>query len=100
VVARSLSEAEKMRRVPGIVYVDGPVGRRAHVEGTGLDVFEIIKVYQCVAGDTAKLAAVYDWLTPAQLQVAIEFYRLFPAEIDERLERECRVWQKRFGASA
>ncbi len=32
-----LIEALKMRRVPGIVMVDGPTGRRAVVAGSGLD---------------------------------------------------------------
>jgi ribbon-helix-helix CopG family protein len=31
-----LTEALKMRRVPGIVMVDGPTGRRAVVAGSGL----------------------------------------------------------------
>jgi hypothetical protein len=33
-----LSEAEKMRRVQGIDYVDGATDRHAHVTGSGSDV--------------------------------------------------------------
>ena len=39
------TEAEKMRRVPGIVFADGPTGRRARITGTGIDVFELISGY-------------------------------------------------------
>jgi len=37
-----LNEALKMRRCPGILFADGPTGRRARVAGTGLDVWEVI----------------------------------------------------------
>ncbi len=99
-VARSLSEAEKMRQMPGIVYVDGPAGRRAHVDGTGLDVFEIIKTYCNLGRDAAALDAVYDWLAPEQVQAALSFYDRFPAEVDQRLELERQVWTQRFGTNS
>ncbi len=99
-VVRSLSEAEKMRQVPGIVYVDGSAGRRAHVEGTGLDVFEIIKTYCNLDRDAAVLGAVYDWLTPQQVQTALTFYDRFPVEVDQRLELERQVWTERFGRNS
>ena len=99
-VARSLTEAEKMRQVPGIVYVDGLAGRRAAIDGTGLDVFELIKTYKNIGDDPEGLASVYDWLTPEQIQAALTFYRLFPAEIDARLHREHEVWVRRFGSAS
>ena len=34
-----LAEAAKMRRCPGVVFADGPSGRRARVEGTGIEVW-------------------------------------------------------------
>ncbi|MBA2345920.1 MAG: hypothetical protein H0V83_12655, partial [Rubrobacter sp.] len=37
-----LREALRMRRVPGIVFVDGLDSRRAAVAGTGLEVWEIV----------------------------------------------------------
>jgi len=40
----ALSEAEKLRRVPGISFMDEPTGRCANVEGTGLGVWEIIEI--------------------------------------------------------
>jgi uncharacterized protein (DUF433 family) len=98
-VVRTGSEAEKTRRVPGVVFVDGPAGRRPHVEGSGLDVFEVIKTYHKVRGDEARLAAAYDWLAPHQLEAALRFYRLFPAEIDAWLAVEAAVTPERVRAA-
>lgn len=44
--AETLTEAEKMARVPGIYYMDGATGRRACIVGTGLDVWELISIYK------------------------------------------------------
>ncbi len=85
--ARVLSEQEKMRQVPGIVYMDGALGRRAHVAGTGCDVFEVIKDWR-LHHDMTRLAAGFDWFTPEQLDAALRFYALFPGEIDARLKLE------------
>jgi uncharacterized protein (DUF433 family) len=89
--AKQLSEAEKMRRVPGIVFADGPCGRRARIAGTGLDVFEIIEGYQSVGKDLKRLRIAYHWLTPDQLQAALDYYAAFPEEIDARLAEERAV---------
>jgi uncharacterized protein (DUF433 family) len=35
-----------MRTVPGILFADGPTGRRAVVAGTRLDVWEVIAAWQ------------------------------------------------------
>ena len=80
-----------MRRAPGIVFVDGPAGRRAVVAGTGLDVWEIVATSKQCDGDYDKLRRSYDWLTEPQLRAALGFYELYPEEIDGRLERE-RSW--------
>lgn len=86
-----LSEAETMQKVPGIVFVDGPAGRRAHVAGTGLDVFEVINVFRTCGEDRAATAEALDSLTPGELRVAFQYYEAFPAEIDERLAQEEEV---------
>ncbi len=36
VIKEMLEMALRMQRFPGIVYVEGPAGRRAHIAGTGL----------------------------------------------------------------
>jgi uncharacterized protein (DUF433 family) len=84
----TLSEAEKMRRVPGIGFMDGALGRRAHMAGSGIDVWEVIKTYRNLDWDYASLVEYYDWLTPAQVHAALDYYYAFPEEIDERLALE------------
>jgi len=86
-----LGEALKMRRAPGVVFVDGPAGRRAVVAGTGLDVWEVAATWKRCDGDYEKLRREYDWLTEPQLRAALAYYKLYPSEIDTRLERE-RSW--------
>ena len=83
-----LADALKMRRVPGIVMVDGPTGRRAVVAGSGLDVWEIIATWQACERDEQQLAENYPWLTTPQLRAALAYYELYPDEIDQRLDRE------------
>jgi len=86
-----LTEAIRMRRAPGIVFADGPAGRRAVIAGTGVDVWEVVAVWQETGEDPEELQANFDWLTEPQLRAAISYYLQFPADIDARLERE-REW--------
>lgn len=86
-----LSEGVRMRRSPGILFADGPAGRRAVVAGTGLDVWEIVRTWRESGEDYAETRANYPWLSEAQIRAALAYYELYPTEIDERLERE-RAW--------
>ena len=83
-----LREAVRMRRVPGIVFIDGPTGRRAAIGGTGLDVWEVSSTHKSVGGDRDRLRRSYEWLTERQLEAALGYYALYPEEIDARIERE------------
>lgn len=85
-----LSEAVRMRRVPGVVFVDGRTGRRPMVAGTGLDVWELIATWHALSRDEAQFHAAYDWLTDAQRRAALNYYALYPDEIDRRLAAEER----------
>lgn len=87
-VLELIDEGIRMRRAPGIVFMDGPAGRRAVVAGTGLDVWEIIATWREIGEDYGRLKASYDWLTEPQLRAALSYYELYPAEIDVRLETE------------
>jgi uncharacterized protein (DUF433 family) len=94
-----LEEAIRMRRVPGIVFVDGATGRRAAMAGTGLDVWEIVATWQEGGKIFEDLRENYPWLTESQLRAALGYYELYPSEIDARLEREAhwtseRVWRE------
>jgi uncharacterized protein (DUF433 family) len=94
-----LEEAIRMRRAPGIVFVEGPTGRRASIAGTGLDVWEIIAAWREGGSNYETLRQNYSWLTEAQLRAALAYYELFPTEVDQRLASEEqltpeRVWKE------
>jgi len=83
-----LAEAVRMRRAPGIVFADGPAGRRAVVAGTGIDVWEVVATWRATGEDVERLQANYPWLNEVALRAALSYYELYPEEIDERLARE------------
>ncbi len=87
-----LAEAVKMRRIPGIVFVDGPLGREARVAGTGVEVFEVVRTYRQADENWDRLSAAYHWLSEQQLRAALAYARAYPEEIAARLEEEAR-WQ-------
>jgi uncharacterized protein (DUF433 family) len=88
VAASLLREAVRMRRVPGVVFMDGPSGRRAAIGGTGLDVWEVISTYKSTGDDHERLEKSYPWLSGPQLRAALVYYELYPEEVDVRIERE------------
>ncbi|MGE0543664.1 MAG: hypothetical protein AB7R89_26160 [Dehalococcoidia bacterium] len=87
---RLLEESEKMRRVPGITFVDGPCGRSARILGTGLDVFEIIQAYRAVGEDLRLLIESFHWLTGDQILAALRYDEEFPEEIDAILDEAAK----------
>lgn len=89
--AEALTEAEKMERVPGIIFADGPAGRRARVAGTGLEVFEIINVYYAADEDLERLMRTFHWLKAEQILAALDYYRAFPEEIHNILRSGIEV---------
>lgn len=86
--AEMLDEALRMRRAPGVIFADGPAGRRAVIAGSGLDVWEVVATWRAAGGDDEALRGDYPWLTEPQIRSALGYYRLYPEEIDERLRRE------------
>ncbi|MEJ2679172.1 MAG: hypothetical protein P8174_08875 [Gemmatimonadota bacterium] len=89
-VLELLEEAVRMRRAPGIIFVDGATGRRAVVAGSGLEVWEVVQMWQEVGHDYRRLRAAYDWLSEPQLRAALSYWELYGPEIEERLAREAR----------
>jgi uncharacterized protein (DUF433 family) len=85
VAVELLTEATKMRRCPGIVFVDGASGRRACIAGTGLDVWEVVATYKGLNRDLTRLHQAYHWLSEAQLRAALGYYAVYPDEIDRRI---------------
>lgn len=81
-----LAEALKMRRCPGIIFVDGPTGRRARISGSPNDVWLVIAAYKSVEQDWESLQEAYHWLTENQLKAALNYYQCYPEEIDTRIQ--------------
>ena len=82
------TELERTRRVPGIHFIDGTLGRVPCLDGTGLEVFEVVKVYLAAGRNKRLLRRAYNWLTTDQIDAALRYYRYFPAEVEARLRAE------------
>ncbi len=83
-----LREALEMRHAPGILFADGPAGRRAVVAGTGLDVWEVIASWNATNRDYSLFRRSYPQLSETQLRAALGYYDLYPDHIDSRIARE------------
>jgi len=90
-----LDEAVRMSRAPGIVFVDSRNGRRAALAFSGLEIWEIIVFWKERGEDWEAFRADFEELTEAQLRAALNYYALYPREIDERLEREAYWTEER-----
>lgn len=78
---------------PGIVFKDGPSGRRAAL-ALGPDVWEVVKVLQEIdeRGEQAVAAsAELLALTEARVRVAMHYYAAFSEEIDAEIAEADRV---------
>jgi uncharacterized protein (DUF433 family) len=82
---RYLDEGLLMDEVPGIHFVDGSLGRRPALLGTGLDVWEVVKVFKD-SGSTEE-AAAYLEMEPRLVDVAIRYYAANREEIDDWIAR-------------
>jgi len=81
---RYIQEGLRADSHPGIVFRDGPAGRRAGLMG-GPDVWEIISALRTVPErGTARVAALAErlGLSEPRVRAAIRYYTEYPAEID------------------
>ena len=92
-VTSLLDEGLRARRFPGVVYRDGPTGRRAGLLG-GPDVWEIVRDLRLATGKgerkVQRLAETVG-LPPERIRLAVNFYAAYPDEIDERIELDERM---------
>jgi hypothetical protein len=91
-VTELLEEGLRVRCFPGVVFRDGPAGRRAGLVG-GPDVWEVIRDVRAASGrGEAKIrrVAADAGLATSQVRLAVDYYAAFPAEIDARLATEER----------
>jgi hypothetical protein len=88
-VVRLVDEGIRMAEHPGVVFRDGPTGRRAGL-AVGPDVWEIVVVLRDFAeggpGEAVRRAAKWLSITEAQVRTAESYYSSFPDEIDDRVE--------------
>lgn len=84
---RLIDEGLRMEAHPGIVFKDGPAGRRAALV-LGPDVWQVVKVVKEFGpnGERA-IAGAAEWgnLSEARVRVAVRYYADFREEIDERI---------------
>ena len=100
---RLIDEGLRMAEHSGIVFRDGPAGRRAAL-AAGPDVWEVIETVKGtkLTGEKAiEAAAKWGGLKAAEVRVAIRYYGQFPDEIDERIllnreesERQRAAWER------
>ncbi len=83
---RYLAEGLSMDEVPGIHFIDGPMGRRAALMGSGLDVWEVVKVVRDNDGSAAQ-AAAYLEVEPRLIDTALRYYGSNRQEIDSWIAR-------------
>lgn len=83
---RYLAEGVLMDEHPGIHFVDGPMGRRPAVMGTGLDVWEIVEVAKDNDGSIEETAAYLE-IDPRLVETAIRYYGSNQEEIDDWMAR-------------
>jgi len=89
-VATLLNEGINTRRFPGVIYRDGPTGRRAGLVA-GPDIWEIVRAVRDTKGrGENRLRAVADatGVALSQVRLAVDFYAAHPAEIDQRIEAD------------
>jgi len=82
---RYVEEGLRTDEHPLIRFADGPAGRRARLQGTGLDVWEAIAVIRDNEGDE-RAAADYLEIPLGLVQAAVAYYGAYPTEIDEWIE--------------
>jgi len=100
---RLLEEGLRMAEHPGVVFRDGPGGRRAAL-AAGPDVWEVIETLQGVEGtgeEAIANAAAWGSLTPGQVRLALRYYGDFREEVDawirenrEEAERQQAAWRR------
>lgn len=99
VAGEMLSEAVKMRRVPGIRFGNAARGRAPIIEGTGIKVYLVVRAYRTMDENWESLKEAYHWLTDRQLRAALAYAQAYPEEIEARIQADEywtpeRIWEK------
>jgi hypothetical protein len=96
---RYIGEGMRLDRHPGIVFRDGPAGRRAVVVG-GPDVWEVIAAARSAPEHGEELMdalAERTGATSEKIRIAVRYYAEYPEEVDRFIamnEREARELER------
>ncbi|MDP8942615.1 MAG: hypothetical protein M3N16_00595 [Actinomycetota bacterium] len=83
VVEDLVEEALRMRLFPGIGFRGGDADRRAWVVGTGLDVWEVIRMLEDFGSPERLTAETH--LEPRDVSLAVAYREHHPEEVDRRV---------------
>ena len=99
---RLIDEGLRMEAHPGLVFRDGPSGRRTGL-ATGPDVWEVVGLLLGLRGnfeERVATAAAHLGLTEGQVRIASRYYAEFTDEIDAEIahnadiaDRELAAWE-------
>lgn len=78
-------------RFPGVTFVDGPAGTRAHIAGTGLDVWEVVAIHRAHGRDESAVLQHLPHLSRRQLLTALAYYADHKGEIHAILKDQARA---------
>ncbi len=95
-VTTLLDEGLKTSRFPGVVYRDGPAGRRAGLIG-GPDVWEVVRdIKQAPGKGQSRVRQLAEELRLSErlIQLALDFYSAFPEEVDSRVDADHRAAER------
>lgn len=97
---RLIDEGLRMEDYPGIVFRDGPTGRRAAL-AAGPDVWEVINTLKELGSvEESAIEGASHWgnLSRAQIDVAVRYYGEFAEEIDDRIARNREETERQYSA--
>jgi uncharacterized protein (DUF433 family) len=83
IVEALAEEALRTRLFPGIAFKGADWERRAWVMGTALDVWQIVDAYRDI-GSVERMAEDGS-ASERQIRLALDYYEMFPEEIDEAI---------------
>lgn len=96
VLSELTEEALRTRRHAGIAFAGAPGDRRARIEGTGLDVWEVVAIHKACGEDTQRTLQILEHLNPRQIEAALLYHRAYPEEIEALMaenERSPDEWE-------
>lgn len=91
--ARYITEGVRRDEFPQITFRDAALGRRAVVQGTRLDIWQVIETIRN-HGNSVVDAAAYLNLPAERVQAAVRYYAAHRDEVDEIAAREAATAER------